>query len=91
MSMNIYLVTRDKPGGWDTYVSFVCYAHTPGEAQRIHPRTSKLYPSNGPVEERVDWDDSMEWCHPSFTKAEYIGLANGTIKPQVIHTYYHHG
>jgi len=64
-SRNVYLISQNKYGGFDIYLSAVVCANSADEARTIHPSGKK------------DWDgeDTGDWVNSVDVEVEWIGLA----------------
>lgn len=71
-SMNLYLVSQDVNGGYDTFDSFIVAANSIKEAQSYHP-------ING-----LDWDGKIKahdtWCDKEDVTVQLIGKASKDIE-----------
>ena len=75
--MNIYRISQNSNGGYDTYGSAVVVAASGDEAKEMHPG-ERVRGSNETFSEYVS-----NWA--SEVKVEYLGKASSTFKkPQVI-------
>lgn len=72
--MNLYLMVRNNPGGYDTFSSVVVAARSKREARLIHP-WGKIWPN---------WTSTDTWVHPSQVKVTYLGQAKPGTKMGVI-------
>jgi len=63
--MNIYKLTQDENGGYDTYDSMVVIAESEADAKSMHPSKAK------------DWDSPWSgWASsPNYVTCELIGTA----------------
>jgi len=67
--MNLYLLTQNEVGGYDTYDSCVVAAETEEEAKKIHP--SDYVRNNA-----YDWGKDGTWASsPESVSADLIGIA----------------
>lgn len=73
--MNIYLVKRDGPTGYDQYASFVVVAKTKQAARLTHP--SKFKPS---------WDGHADsgWVNCNKVLVTFLGAAHGSLEAGVV-------
>lgn len=84
--MNLYLISQDIVGGYDTFDSAVVAAESPDDARKIHPGSYYITHisdgqwmgtfSGGPntgkeyINETSDW---VRYCDINFIKVEYLG------------------
>lgn len=76
--MNLYLLTDNTPGGYDTYDSCVVCAESPEEAKTYHPNGSERWINNKwiyPDSPDLNWKDTS-WTTPDNITATLIGNAN---------------
>ena len=80
--MNIYLVKRDTPTGYDEYASFVVFAETSLEAQHTHPSWAV-----------DDWDGSegWGWVNCNQVQVTLLGMADSRAKAGVVCSDYNAG
>jgi hypothetical protein len=73
--MKLWLISQDTNNDYDTYDSAIVAAHSEDEAKAIHP-------GGGPQR----WNDNYPcWAKtPDEVKAEFIGIAHGTVEPGVV-------
>lgn len=69
--LNLYLITQNMVGGYDTFDSAIVAANSIDSAKTIHP--------SGRAESWIGW--SGDWCRtPKDVDATYIGEADSSIK-----------
>src|SRR2546425_1083663 len=80
-SMNIYKISQDENGGYDTYDSAVVCAPSEAIARRINPVNGELLAD----EDWLDWFNKTTWGSSSKSiKVELLGKAKRGIKQGVI-------
>ena len=70
--MNLYLVSQDVNGGYDTYGSFVVAAISEDQAKSYHPSRGLNW--NG------KYDYNSVWCSKEDTEVQLIGKASKDIE-----------
>jgi len=83
--MNLYLIRRDGPTGWDEYEGAVVVAKDKAEACRIHPGGFSRFEDN---------DDILMsgWVPIEEINVTYIGKASPDLKPgEIILSSFHAG
>jgi hypothetical protein len=69
--MNLYKISQDDVGGWDTFDSAVVAAETVEAAKRIHPASYV----DKPVGEKREYY-SLSWTNdPEKVSCKFIGVA----------------
>lgn len=94
--MNIYKITRDKSGGWDTFGGAIVIAKSPEDAAKIHPDCKSKYFQGWPLTQeqkdnlefyREEWVDT-----PANVIVTYLGIADPTlVEGDVILSSFHAG
>ena len=78
---NIYLVSQNEEGGYDTYDSFVCYAPDEKAAAAMHPCGDSDY--NWPTTLDYRWGSC--WASsPDCAQVAHIGFADSPEEARVI-------
>lgn len=72
--MNIYLVERDGPTGYDQYASFVVVAKTKQEARLTHPSSISSW----------DGHATSGWVNCNKVGVLFLGAAHGSLEAGVI-------
>lgn len=72
--MNLYLISQDENGGYDTYDSAVVCADSERDASQIHPGINEL------------WGDvHSSWAStPDNVKVELIGVADNNLEAESV-------
>lgn len=92
MSLNIYLVSQDENGGYDTYDSFVCVAKSEEEARLFHPEgwIMTLDEKGGLPLHHNGWSLTSWAFSIDEVKVKHIGVADDSYKEsQVLIASYH--
>jgi hypothetical protein len=75
--LNLYLISQDERGGYDTFCEAIVAARSEDEAKNIHPA--------GGAEWRKPWTDTSFWASsPDHVSVKLIGIAAPDVELGVI-------
>jgi len=96
--MNLYKVSQDIVGGYDTYSDMVVCAESEDDAITIHPSKYVTHLKNGvwygTYTKFGEYETGLdEWCESKKENfvVEFLGIANENIKRGVIVSSFHAG
>ncbi len=93
--MNLYHVSRNSPGGYETYSDFVCVSANPEQARAMHPNENHTELVHRTAEDLKKDDYAWrygDWTFQEDLTVDYLGkAAKGEIEPRVVCASFHAG